>query len=110
MSKDDKLNLLRKKGFKKEKAYSNEHAQIGLEMRIEELESKKQDREQRRIFSYIILGFVCIYMLCVLAVVCLDGLGLLSVDSNIQSVLLGTTTIEVIGLLAIVARYLFPKR
>ena len=38
-----------------------------VEKKAEEIEGLKQDRQQRRIFSYCIFGFMCIYMAVAIA-------------------------------------------
>lgn len=49
-----------------------------VEKKAEEIESLKQDRKQRLIFSYCIFGFMCVYMSAALAIVFLCGLEVLN--------------------------------
>lgn len=93
-----------------EEDYSEQETRIAIQLKQEELDSLKQDREQRKVFSYVIFGFVCVYMVLVLGAVILDGASFIDVSDGVLITLLGTTTIDIIGLFAIVARYLFPKR
>ena len=53
-----------------------------IDRQREEIEGLKQDREQRKIFSYVIFGFMCIYMLISLALVFLDGYGIISCQTR----------------------------
>lgn len=77
---------------------------------LEEYYSKKQDREQRKIFSFWIFLFVCFYMILALIILILSGCEVLEFSNSIIVALLTTTTANVIGLFAVVAKYLFhPK-
>lgn len=76
---------------------------------FEDYTSKKQDREQRKYFSTWIFGVVCAYLLIVLVLLYLTGFSLTRLSDTVLVALLTTTTVNVIGLLVIVARYLFPR-
>lgn len=106
----DKLEELKDISSVDEGGYDATAAQLELSLRREELESRIQDRKQRKVFSYVIFGFVCLYMVAVLYVTYQVGKGALLLDKGIIITLLGTTTIDIIGLFAIVARYLFPNK
>lgn len=75
----------------------------------EEIEDAKQDRAQRKIFSFYIFGFMCAYMAAAMAVVFLCGLGVMSLSDPVLITLLTTTLANVIGVFAFVAKYLFHK-
>jgi hypothetical protein len=82
-----------------------------IDRQREEIEGLKQDREQRKIFSYVIFGFMCIYMLISLALVFLDGYGIIFLSDNVLITLLTTSLANVIGIFNFVAKYLFhPKK
>lgn len=77
---------------------------------LEEYYSKKQDREQRKQFSFWIFLFVCVYMVLALIILILSGCKVLEFSNGVIVSLLTTTTANVIGLFAVVAKYLFhPK-
>jgi hypothetical protein len=77
---------------------------------LEEYYSKKQDREQRKQFSFWIFVFVCVYMVLALIILILSGCEVLEFSNGVIVALLTTTTANVIGLFAVVAKYLFhPK-
>lgn len=77
---------------------------------LEEYYSKKQDREQRKTFSFRIFMFVCVYMTFALAILVFCGASALRLSDSVIVALLTTTTANVIGLFAVVAKYLFhPK-
>lgn len=82
-----------------------------IDRQREEIEGLKQDREQRKIFSYVIFGFMYIYMLISLALVFLDGYGIIFLSDKVLITLLTTSLANVIGIFNFVAKYLFhPKK
>lgn len=78
----------------------------------EELESKKQDREDRKKFSNRIYRLTIWYLIVVAVILSLSSIkwDFFQVSDNVTIALLTTTTANVIGLLIIVVTYLFPKR
>ena len=77
----------------------------------EEVESLKQDRRQRKTFSYRIFCFMCAYMAVSLAAVFLKGLGKMDLSDGVLISLMTTSLANVIGIFNFVAKYLFhPKR
>lgn len=93
---------------------NREAAQLALESRRkeierqnEEIEDLKQDRGQRRIFSYCIFGFMCVYMATAVAIVFLCGLECITLDDSVVITLLSTALANVIGVFTFVAKYLF---
>lgn len=81
-----------------------------IEKQCEEIENLKQDRKQRKVFSYCIFGFMCIYMAISLAIVFLCGLGIMVLDVSVLITLLTTTLANVIGVFTFVAKYLFHNK
>lgn len=73
----------------------------------EELEGKKQDRKQRKKFANWIFWVVVLYLIIVLFILCSCGYGCFYISDSVLITLLGTTTANVLGLFAIVAKYLF---
>lgn len=70
----------------------------------------KQDRKQRKIFSYVIFAFMCLYMAVSLIIVFLCGKFVLFLSDGVLIALLTTTLANVIGIFNFVAKYLFnPK-
>ena len=76
----------------------------------EEIEGLKQDRKQRKIFGYCIFGFMCAYMAAAIVIVYFCGFGLMYLADKLILTLIGSTLVEVIGVFAFVARYLFHKK
>lgn len=80
-----------------------------IERLNEEIEDLKQDRKQRKIFSYCIFGFMCLYMASSIVIVFLCGLGIMNLDVSVLITLLTTTLANVIGVFNFVAKYLFHR-
>lgn len=76
----------------------------------EDIYGKEQERKMRKNYARRIFIFLSTYAGLVLAIIVLNGFKLLSLSDTVLCVLLGTSLADVIGLMAIVARYLFPVR
>lgn len=78
----------------------------------EEVESIKQDREERKVYASKTFDFLCIYMMCVglLLFMSSSTTASLQLSDSVLIVILGTTTTNVLGIFYFVANYLFPKR
>ncbi len=77
-----------------------------------ELESLKQDIEHRKLYSGRIFMFVSVWVLLVMFAVFAQGwsFGQFQLSDKVLMTLIGGTTVNVLGLFAIVANYLFPKK
>lgn len=107
----DKIaNLLDGASDSDEKAYSEEIKSIQAEFLQERLESERQDRIQRGRFAVAIFGFMCIYMVATMIIVYLNGRKILDLSEAVVVTLLGTTTVNVIGVFVVVAKYLFFRQ
>ena len=72
---------------------------------------KAQDIEMRREYADKTYLFVCVYMVFVFMLIFLAcSPSSFEMSDDVLMVLLGTTTVNVIGLFAIVMNYLFPKK
>lgn len=80
-----------------------------IERQSEEIENIKQDRSQRKSFSYYIFGFMCLYMAASITIVFLCGFNKMCLKESILITLLTTTLANVIGIFNFVAKYLFHK-
>lgn len=100
-SKDDELEV----------SASSDNLAIERALKIEEYKGKKQDREQRKDFAGKIFNFLMWYMIIAGAILFLSGAKIYGFQLNdiILVTLLGTTTVNVIGLFIVVAKYLFPQ-
>ena len=106
-SEESQVNLFEQKSNE----LTIDHLRAQMDRQREEIEGLKQDREQRKIFSYVIFGFMCIYMLISLALVFLDGYGIIFLSDKVLITLLTTSLANVIGIFNFVAKDLFhPKK
>ena len=82
---------------------------IANDKMAEDIESLKQDREQRKQFAERIFISVQNYMIIMVSLLFVQGFHILnfSLSDTVLVTLLGTTTANVIGIFAFVARYLF---
>lgn len=87
-----------------------EYLRTQITKQEEEIEGLRQDREQRKVFSYVIFGFMCIYMLATLIIVILSGCKALVLSDWVLITLLGTALANVIGIFNFVAKYLFHSK
>ena len=78
----------------------------------EEVESIKQDRQERKVYASKTFDFLCVYMMCVGLLLFMSGSTTASfqLSDSVLIVILGTTTTNVLGIFYFVANYLFPKR
>lgn len=90
---------------------TTDYLRAQIERLKEEIEGLKQDRKQRKIFSYVIFAFMCLYMAASLAAVYLSGRGFIILSDGVLIALLTTSLANVIGVFNFVAKYLFnPKK
>ena len=81
------------------------------ELKKLEIRSKAQDIAMRKEYADKTFALVCLYMICVFILIILACTPAdFNMSDNVLMVLLGTTTVNVIGLFAIVMNYLFPKK
>lgn len=83
--------------------------QKGIEKIDQEIEDRKQDRDQRKKFSKYIFIFMCFYMFISLVIVFFCGFSLMTLSDAVLITLLTTTLANVIGVFNFVAKYLFHK-
>lgn len=85
---------------------------VANKLKWEELESRKQDREQRKRYANYIFGFLCAYMVLVFIVLILSGfcdIRFCLSDSVIIALITTTTTANIIGIFIFVVKYLFKS-
>lgn len=95
-----------------ENIYANQLADDEHKERVEKLQSLKQDREQRKEFAVKIYRLICCW-LCGIAVLLLLrawNCGGFYLSDSVLIAIITSTSANVIGLLAIVVLYLFPRR
>lgn len=116
------LETLRKDGkISKEDPDAEEQMASSIEVKTqteeynrlkEDVESIKQDREERKVYASKTFDFLCVYMICVGLLLFMSGstTASLQLSDSVLIVILGTTTTNVLGIFYFVANYLFPKR
>lgn len=90
--------------------YAGKLNDIELKNLQEDLNGKKQDREQRGKFAGRIFNLMCCYLGAVMIIVILKGAKVLALSDSVVNVLLTTTTANIIGIFMIVAKYLFYRQ
>lgn len=85
---------------------------IAIEDRREDLENKKQNRNQRKSYANRLFWFLYAYMGLVFLVLLLCGFSLFgfNLSDTVLVALITTTTANVIGIFAFVVHYLFPSK
>ncbi len=91
-----------------------EQLRIELEKLRVELDSVRQDIRQRKAFAPKLYVLTCIWLILVIGIVLLQGFSeghyhLFRLSEGVLIALLGTTTVNVVGLFYVVAKYLFPE-
>lgn len=85
-----------------------EYLRAKIDRQKEEIEGLRQDRKQRKTFSYYIFGFMCAYMAAVVVIIFFNGFNLTHLSDRVLITLLTTSLVNVIGIFNFVAKYLFP--
>ena len=97
-----------------EKVVESEDKQTGYQSKkMQKLseKDKEQDIDMRREYADKTYLFVCVYMCFVFLIIFLAcSPSSFQMSDGVLMTLLGTTTVNVIGLFAIVMNYLFPKK
>lgn len=80
------------------------------QLQDEKIKDLQQDREQRKILSYALFGFMCLYMVAALTVIFLCGFFIMYLSDTILGILLTTTLADVIGIFSFVVKYLYHSK
>jgi hypothetical protein len=76
----------------------------------EELKGRKQDRKERKVYANLTFTLISIWLTLILVTFIAIGQKRLEYSDSVIITLLTTTTVEVIGLFIIIAKYLFPSK
>lgn len=93
------------------KRLENENA-----VRAQKIKDMEQDRDMRQHYADKIFNLICVYLFCVFLILFLSGYstnGLCSsftLSDKVLLLMLGTTTANLLGLLYVVIKYIFPQR
>lgn len=100
--KDDEIELIRKREEVKTMTVTNK-------IRNEELENRRQDRAQRKVYADNLFTFLCFYMILVFFILYKSGslYNSFELSDSVIIALITTTTANIIGIFAFVVRYLF---
>lgn len=100
--KDDEIELIRKREEVKTMTVANK-------IRNEELENRRQDRAQRKVYADNLFTFLCFYMILVFFILYKRGslYNSFELSDSVIIALITTTTANIIGIFAFVVRYLF---
>lgn len=87
-----------------------EERRTDIQLKLEEIDDRKQDRDQRKKFSGHIFKFMCVYMAVAIIIVFLCGLQVMVLEPSVLITLLSTALANVIGVFTFVAKYLFHNK
>lgn len=93
---------------KTSKEIQNAIQQAELESRKIKNEEHRDDIDNRRKLSKWIISIFVGYIVVVLGIVFACGWGWLTLSDSVMITLLSTTTANIVGLMTIILRYLFP--
>lgn len=95
-----------------EDLYDEEAGSLENERLRAEVDDLIQDREQRKTYGNRLFGLVVVWLIVIGLVILLHGFTCVPFKLSVAvlTTLIGSTTASVLGLFAIVANYLFPKR
>lgn len=86
-----------------------ENAQLRIDHRREDLAGKTQDRKERKDYATKIFSLVVVWLWALAMIVLMDGARMIDLSDTVLGFLITGTTVDIIGLMTIVAMYLFPK-
>jgi hypothetical protein len=78
-------------------------------------EGQKQDIKERKKYALLFFYLSCAWLVAIMAIIMLQGFGWFckapfKLSDSIVLTMIGSTTVNVLGILYIVAKYLFPNR
>lgn len=102
--KDDEIEQIRKREEVGAMTVANK-------IRNEELENRRQDRAQRKVYADNLFTFLCFYMVLVFIILYKNGslYNSFELSDSVIIALITTTTANIIGIFVFVVRYLFKS-
>ena len=79
-------------------------------IQAEEIKDRRQDRVERKTYAKRYYKLAAIWVNGMMVLLILQGLGWINLDSKVLMMALGTTTANIIGILIVVANYLFKAK
>jgi magnesium-transporting ATPase (P-type) len=85
---------------------------VELQQKTEHLERNKQDRTERKSYANKVFYLISVFICLTLLIVFLAGFkcGSFQLSDTVLTVLLSTTTVNVIGIFMVVMKYLFRDK
>lgn len=87
-----------------------EKAKAELSKLTIENDNLKNLSQHRITYSWWIFGFVVLFVLIVLGIIVSNGLSWIVLNDNVLNILLATNTVQVVGVLYIIAKWLYPNK
>ena len=75
----------------------------------ERIKNISQDRSLRKIFAYVLFGFLAVYAVATVSLVYICGFGVAHLSDAVLITMLSTTLANVIGTFSFVAKYLYKQ-
>ena len=69
----------------------------------------EQDTQERKLLSHWVMVVVTAWLGIVIVALIINGIGIIKISDTVACVLLGTTTLNILGLAYIVLKGLFPE-
>jgi len=89
-----------------------EEAQYKANKHSEEIANSKQDRDERKLYAGRIFTLICIWLGIITLIIIFQGFRFADfrLEQPVLLALIGSTTLNVVGIFVIVTRYLFPVK
>lgn len=107
----DSLNAIT--GDEVKKAQDQPDDQTAIELNKAHVEGLKQDIGERKKYAHRIFVLICFWLFAVLLLLIAEGLSGIDhfvLPEGVILAIIGSTTLNVLGIFYIVTHYLFPKR
>jgi hypothetical protein len=93
--------------------YQNKRNKLALSKEAQPVHDAEQDRVQRKYFAWLIYGLIVVWLTAIFVVLFFQGFGAIDksfvLSEPVLLALIGGTTINVLGIFILVAKYLFTK-
>lgn len=92
-----------------EKSFAIERLHEEVESLKDERNRLKEEHDLRKKYLRLVFWFVVIFVASVMTIIVFCAKSVLSLSDDVQMTLLGTTTVDLVGLLYIAFNWLFPR-
>ena len=105
------IDSIRVPSFPKPSATLKEFTEIEEEFYKAHTSGLRQDIAERKIYAKRIFVLICCWLVAAFLLLVADGIGFhFALSDSVVLAVIGSTTINVLGIFYIVTHYLFPKR